>query len=246
MKYSIKIFKALEYRSLYYDAPDPIPTGSKALDDFLGGYGVRPFNIYLFYGPAGSGKSFLLHQLIRNSFINPERRDKYSIYIDLADNFRIELLYKLFSLGDFKHCIKKVLYTRIYRLTSLLRLLDTIINRYDSNSINILALDNFMEVFKLEDMDPLEIHLNVRYILLKLHYISFNFKIPILLTSRVFSKLDEVFSDSYEFRGGLALRSMVNYLIHLSRSNSIFRASDPYGEKPSALFKITDEGICDL
>ncbi|MGC9058951.1 MAG: helix-hairpin-helix domain-containing protein, partial [Candidatus Aenigmatarchaeota archaeon] len=65
-----------------------ITTGSKALDDLLGG-GIETQAITETYGPFGSGKTQLAHQLAVNVQLPPEKKGlgKTVVYIDCEGTF---------------------------------------------------------------------------------------------------------------------------------------------------------------
>lgn len=69
-----------------------LTTGTKALNDILGGQGFETQKVYEIYGPEGTGKSTLLHQLICTAFLPPDQGGlgAGSIFIDTEGTFSIK------------------------------------------------------------------------------------------------------------------------------------------------------------
>lgn len=94
-------------------ARDALTSGSEYLDEILGG-GFETQKIYEIYGPQGTGKSNLLHQLVCTAFLPPEKGGLGSgtVFIDTDGTFsyrRLERLAPRFGIGPeqlFNHVIK--------------------------------------------------------------------------------------------------------------------------------------------
>ncbi len=239
------IYIGSEYKERFFTKKGYISTGSQELDSLLD-YGIEPYKIYEFYGPAGTGKTILLHQIVANSF--EENPDAYSYYMDGEGNFNPELLLRLLEKNERGEAIKHVRYSRVKRAFHLTMLIEKILEKRNLEDVNVIVIDNFTDIIRgeIDGRDPRAIHSYTRKTLLELHNVKEALEIPIVLTVRIYGVMHEVFSEAYEPYGGLAQSSMVNKLVHLTKEADFFRAIDPYGLKPTALFKISEEGIKDI
>lgn len=232
-----------EYKRKYFIRGGYISTGSKELDNLLD-YGIEPLRIYEFYGSAGTGKTILLHQIIANSFLEYKRKNAY--YLDGEGNFNPHLIKKLLKYNENEEAIKQVIYARIRGLRHLEELIKKISNRRGEASI--VVIDGFSDAVRRDfsKSDPGILHSYNRKILLDLHNLKEWMEIPIIITVKVYSLIQNVFSEAYEPYGGLAQQCMVNKLVHLTKEEEFYRAIDPYSLKPTAFFKITERGVSDL
>lgn len=242
---NLKCFRnAAEYREKVYSRGPYISTGSRELDALLD-YGIEPLKMYNFYGPAGSGKTFLLHQIVANSFLEYTHHNYCAVYLDGEGGFNANLLVRLLKANNLPaDAIRSVLYSRVSTYVELLLLLDKLSKV--KKRVSIITIDNFPGVINRSLANPKMLHGYLRNLMMKLHSLKEALEAPAVITSRVYSTLHELFPDSYEEYGGLALRSMVNSVIILSKEGTFFRAMDGFGIRGSALFRITDEGIRDL
>ncbi|MEM0057055.1 MAG: hypothetical protein QXH96_01075 [Candidatus Geothermarchaeota archaeon] len=238
------LYNAAEYREKVYSKGPYISTGSKELDTLLD-YGIEPLKMYNFYGPAGSGKTFLLHQIVANSFLEYAHYNYHAVYLDGEGNFSIDLLLKLLRANCLPiEAAKSILYSRINTHVELLLLLNKLLKM--KKRISVIVVDNFPDVISRNLARPKMLHGYLKHLMIKLHSLKEELEVPVVITSRVYSILHELFPDSYEHYGGIALKSMVNSVIGLSKEGTFFRAIDGFGSKGSALFRITNEGIRDL
>ena len=243
-KMNIKYFyNGIEYREKFFNRGGYISTGSRELDNLLD-YGIEPFKIYEFYGPAGTGKTVVLQQITANSFI--EYKNKNAYYLDGEGNFNPNLIMKMLKHHDNEKAMKQIIYARVRERSRLEKLIKKISEK--RGELSVVVIDGFTDIIRSDasSMDPGLLHSYTRKILLELHNLKEGMEIPIVISAKVYSVMHDVFSESYTPYGGLAQRSMVNKLVHLTREKNYFRAIDAYGLKPTAFFKITDEGIKDL
>jgi|GEM_PF-211228 RecA/RadA recombinase len=239
------LYRGEDYKELFFVKQRYISTGSQELDRLFD-YGIEPYKIYEIYGPAGTGKTILLHQIVANSF--EENMLGYSYYMDGEGNFNPELLLRLLEKKGKREHIKHVRYSRVKGASHLSMLINKILEKKREEDVNVVVIDNLTEIIRAEvnRRDPRAIHSYTRKLLLELHNIKEELAIPIVLTVRIYGVLHDVFAEAYEPYGGLAQSSMVNKLISLTKETDFFRAIDPYGLKPTALFKISEEGISDI
>ena len=243
-KIGIKYFyNGKKYRDKFFSRGGYISTGSKELDNFLD-YGIEPYKIYEFYGPAGTGKTVILHQIVANSFIEYKSENAY--YLDGEGNFNPNLIMNMLKYSGNEESIKKIIYARVWRREHLEELIKKIPKR--NRKASVVVIDRFTDIIRDEftTKEPKLLHSYIRKILLEMHNLKEAMGIPIVITVKVYSVIDDIFSNTYAPYGGIAQRSMVNKLIHLTKEKNFFRAADAYGLKPTAFFRITDEGVKDL
>lgn len=236
------IYRGIEYKNLLFEVPPSISTGSESLDALLS-HGIEPLKLYMFYGPAGSGKTILLHQIAVNTAI----LDNKAVYLDCEKSFNPTLIKRILKRYKAEQKINNILYKKIRYPGELEFLFNKLTSQKD---LGILLIDNFDQLLKLyssdEPLDPGTIHLLTRQILMRLHYLKEKKKIPIVITNRVYSNIDELISKAYLPHGGLAIRNMVNKSIHLMKEGTFIRAVDMYSNKPSSMFRIKNDGVYDL
>ena len=236
------VYRGIDYKNLLFEVPSSISTGSESLDALLS-HGIEPLKLYMFYGPAGSGKTILLHQIAVNTVVLGNK----AVYLDCEKSFNPTLVTRILKRYNAEHKISNILYKRIRYPGELEVLFNKLSNQGD---LGVLLIDNFDQFLKLylsnESRDPGTIYMLTRQILMRLHYLKEKKKIPIVITNRVYSNIDELISKAYLPYGGLAIRSMVNKSIHLMKEGSFIRAVDIYSNKPSSMFTIKNDGVYDL
>jgi len=230
---------AKKYRSLYYRMKGFITTGSDELDRLLD-YGIEAGTKYLFYGEAGTGKTFLLHQITVNMFRNDDYKGHKAIYLDLEGNFSPNLINQLAAEDILDYIYVRKIYNKDEFLKELKRILISNIK------LGILLIDNISGLTS-QEIELGDIHMWMRNALNILNLIKERFYAPVIITTRVYSK-PHVFSyNLIRPKGGLALLGAVNKIISLNRlEENIYRAIDEYSRVPAALFKITEDGIHDV
>jgi len=74
-----------------------LTTGTKGLDRILGGKGFETQKVYEIYGPEGTGKSTLLHQLACTAFLPPDKGGlgASTIYVDAEGSFSLNRLQEM-------------------------------------------------------------------------------------------------------------------------------------------------------
>lgn len=75
-----------------FDKRQYLTTGTKGLDEILGGCGFETQKVYEVYGPEGTGKSTLVHQIICTAFLPPDQGGlgAGTIFIDTEGTFSIK------------------------------------------------------------------------------------------------------------------------------------------------------------
>jgi DNA repair protein RadA len=123
-----------------------ISTGSKSLDDILGG-GIEPKALTEFYGETGSGKTQLCHTLCVMAVQDESEAgiSSKAIYIDTEGKFRLERIASIAISRGFNanHVLSNILYERAMTTPQQ----DFIIGRVQSlidkdNSIKLLIIDS--------------------------------------------------------------------------------------------------------
>jgi len=231
--YSFKYYKKLyqHYCNKY------ISTGSSELDRIFD-YGLEPYSKYLIYGEAGTGKTFLSHQITANFLKHIEDN---VIYIDTEGNFSIDLI-KALNVADKK--LNKVIIRRIYDYDTVYDFLFKIL--YVSRKLSLLIIDNISNVF-LMFSDPAEIQYRLIDLFYIINLIKEKWGATIFVTAKVYAMPHPISQSLIKPKGGVSIITMFNKVVNLSRiRNNIYRALDLYSEIPAALFKITDKGVTDV
>lgn len=235
-------YSGQEYKNLLFEVGPAISTGSENLDTLLN-HGIEPLKLYMFYGPAGSGKTILLHQIA----VNAAALGHKVIYLDCEKSFNPNLIWKIAKRSNLQDQISNLLYKRIKYPGELEFLFEKL---QAHGGVGILLMDNFDQFIKLysqkHQIGPGMLYALTRQLLIRLHYIKELLRIPVVITNRVYSNIDDLVTDSYLPYGGLALRSMINKSIHLMKEGEYIRATDMYSNKPSSMFIIKNDGIYDL
>lgn len=235
-------YSGLEYKNMLFEVGPTISTGSESLDSLLD-HGIEPLKLYMFYGPAGSGKTIILHQIAVNAVSTGYK----VLYLDCEKSFSPGLITKIAGRFNVQEDIDKILYKRIKYPGEFEFLFNKLSNQ---DGINVILIDNFDRFIKLYASelhpDPGFLHALTRQLLLRFHYLKEVLKIPIVITNRVYSNIDDVVADSYLPYGGVALRSMINKSIHLMKEGGFIRAIDIYSNNPSSMLTIKNDGVYDL
>lgn len=237
------VYDGLKYKNMIFSTSAPITTGVDGLDSLLDN-GVEPLKVYMFFGPAGSGKTIILHQIA----VCAVKQRGNAVYLDTELSFNPDIVRKMAERFDVSDALNKIYYKRIKYPSEFDIVLKKLVERRD---VGVVLLDNFDQFIRMYQgtlaPSPGVLYALTRQVLIRLHHIKELLRIPVVITNRVYSNLDELITDSYIPYGGIAIKTMVNRVIHLMREdNKVFRAVDIYSNKPSFMFTIKNDGVYDL
>jgi len=232
-----------------------VTTGSKALDNLLGG-GVETKTITEFFGEYGTGKTQLCHQLVVNVQLPVEKGglSARAVYIDSEGTFRwerIESMARAVGL-DPDQIMENILYIRALNSDHQMAIVEELRTLIPKENIRLVALDSVTGHFRAEY--PGRENLAIRQQKLNRHLhqlmqIAEIYNVAVIITNQVMARPDVFFGDPTVAVGGHVLYHTPGVRIQLRKSRGnkrIARVVDaPHLPEGEAVFIITDEGIRD-
>ena len=237
------------------EAVGKISTGSKSLDNLLGG-GVETQAITEAYGAFGSGKSQLAHQLSVIVQLPKEQGglEGKAVFIDTEQTFRPERIQDMASaLGlDPQKVLENILVARAYNSDHQILLAEKAEELIKTQGVRLLIIDSLTANFRsdytgrgqlADRQQTLNRHLH------KLQRLGDVYNLAVYVTNQVMSRPDILFGDPTVPIGGHVLGHQSTYRIYLRKSKGekrIARMIDspclPEGE---AVFRVATEGVRD-
>jgi len=233
-----------------------ITTGSKALDNLLGG-GVETQAITETYGAFGSGKTQLAHQLSVNVQLPPEKGGlgKTVVYIDCEGTFspnRIVSMAKAKGL-DPQTALKNVFVARAFNAEHQMFIVDKLREQIEEKNIGLIVIDSITSHFRAEYVGRGELAERQQKLNKHLHTLqrlADAFNLAVYITNQVMADPSVIFGDPTRPVGGHVLGHFSTYRIYLRRSKENIRIARlidaPNLPESEAAFKITEEGIKDV
>jgi DNA repair protein RadA len=232
-----------------------ILTGSKALDDLLGG-GIESQAITEFFGEFGSGKTQLCFQLCVNV---TKPRDEgglegHSIYIDTENTFRPERIVQM-SEGqdlDAKEVLKTIHVARAFNSHHQMLLVEKASEIAKEFPIRLIVVDSLTAHFRAEYVGRGALAERQQSLNKHMHDLlrfgDLNDTV-IAVTNQVSAKPDAFFGDPTRPIGGHIVGHTATYRIYLRKSKGgkrIARLIDsPNLPEAEAVFTVTEGGIVD-
>lgn len=213
-----------------------ISTGVTFLDEFLNG-GYEKDAITTIYGPAGTGKT----NLAVLAALGTAKQGKKVIFIDTEGGFSVTRLKQVCS--NYKRALNNIMFLKP---TSFEEQKNSIEKLKDltKNKIGLIIVDTMTMLYRLERSfkeDSYNRDLGTQ--MLRLNELARNKKIPVLVTSQVYSSFD---SNSVKMVGGDILLYISKSLIELESKNGKRNLTlKKHRSMPSKNieFKITEKGI---
>lgn len=232
-----------------------ITTGSKSLDDLLGG-GIETKTITEFYGEYGTGKTQICHQLAVNVQLPPERGglNGKAVYIDTEGTFRwerIEAMARGVGL-DPDETMENIYVQKAYNSDHQIAIVDELFKFVPENNVKLVIIDSVTSHFRAEY--PGREHLAMRQQKLNKHLhqlmkLAEVYNIAIVVTNQVMARPDVFYGDPTQPIGGHVLAHVPGVRVQLRKAKGnkrIARVVDaPHLPEGEAVFIITDEGIRD-
>ncbi|MET1160748.1 MAG: DNA repair and recombination protein RadA [Thermoprotei archaeon] len=232
-----------------------ITTGSKNLDDLLGG-GIETKTITEFYGEYGTGKTQICHQLSVNVQLPPEKGglSGKAVYIDTEGTFRwerIEAMARAVGL-DPEEAMENIYYIRAYNSDHQIAIVEELFKFVPENNVKLVIIDSVTSHFRAEY--PGREHLAIRQQKLNAHLhqlvkLAEIYNIAVVVTNQVMARPDVFYGDPTQPIGGHVLAHTPGVRVQLRRAKGnkrIARVVDaPHLPEGEAVFVITDEGIRD-
>ncbi len=232
-----------------------ITTGSKNLDDLLGG-GIETKTITEFFGEYGTGKTQICHQLSVNVQLPPERGglNGKAVYIDTEGTFRWERIEAMArGLGlDPDEVMENIYYQRAYNSDHQMAIVEELFSFVPKENVKLVIIDSVTGHFRAEY--PGRENLAVRQQKLNKHLhqlvrLAEAYNVAVVVTNQVMARPDVFYGDPTQAVGGHVLAHTPGVRIQLRRAKGnkrIARVVDaPHLPEGEAVFVIVDEGIRD-
>ena len=232
-----------------------LTTGSKALDELLGG-GFETQAITELFGEFGSGKTQIAHQLCVNVQLPEEEGglNGEAIFIDTENTFRPERILQMAeALGlDGKEALRKIHVASAFNSNHQMMLVERAMEVAKEYPIKLLVVDSLTGHFRAEYIgrgalaerqQKLNKHMHS---LLKFARV---YNAVICVTNQVAARPDVFFGDPTQPIGGHIVAHTATYRIYLRKSKGgkrIARLIDsPHLPEGEAVFTVKEEGIRD-
>ena len=169
--------------------PGNIPTGSKTIDEYLGG-GLPAESISLIYGEAETGKTTLAMQCA----VNCAKRGRKTLFVDCDDTFSVERLTQI-TAKQFAETAEFIVLAKPRGFREQAAIIDHL-TEYVTNNFALTIFDTFTSLYRLivSESPPKTFELNRelnRQLAVLAQTAKIN-KIAVLITSQVHSVLDHV------------------------------------------------------
>ncbi len=233
-----------------------LATGSKALDELLGG-GVETQAITEVYGGFGSGKTQLALQLSVNVQLPKEKGglEGKCLFIDTENTFRPERVVQLARAKelDETEVLRNILVARAYNADHQMVLVEKAGEVIEKENIKLVVVDSLTSKFRSEYVgrgtlserqQKLNKHLHA------LQKIADLYNIPVYVTNQVMSNPGILFGDPTRPIGGNILGHQSTYRIYLRKSKGEKRIAklvdSPCMPEGEVIFSVTSEGVVDV
>lgn len=230
-----------------------ITTGSKSLDDLLGG-GVETQCIVEAHGAFGSGKSQLAHQLAVSVQLPVERGGLggKAIFIDTEQTFRPERLMQMAEAAglDPTEALENVLMARAYNSDHQMVLVEKAEDFIKNNNVRLIIVDSLTSAFRSDytgrgtlanRQQRLNRHLH------KLQKLADVYNLAVYITNQVMSRPDVMFGDPTAPIGGHVLGHQATFRMYLRKSKGEKRIAklidSPCLPEGETIFMVKPEGL---
>jgi DNA repair protein RadA len=232
-----------------------ISTGSKTLDELLGG-GVETVAVTEFHGAFGSSKTQVGHQIAVNVQLPRDQGGLGGgcIYIDTESTFRPERIKQMASAMnlDIDEVLQNIIVGRAYNSDHQMLLTEKAGEVIRDKNIKLLVVDSVTSAFRADYMGRGELaarqqklnrHLHVLLRLAEVHNIA------IYITNQVMSRPNILFGDPTTPIGGHILGHFSTHRLYVRKSKANTRIArivdSPNLPEGEAVFRITEDGIRD-
>jgi len=240
------------------DDMDTISTGSKNLDNLLGGKGVETGALTEAYGAYGSGKSQIAHSLAVHVQLPKEQggANGVCVFIDTEGTFRPERIRQIAAAKgmDPQEALKKIFAARAFNSDHQMLLLDKIPELINDKKlpVKLIIIDSLTSHFRAEfagrgQLADRQQKLN-RHIhnLLRL---SEQYNIAVYITNQVMANPAVMFGDPTTAIGGHIVGHASTYRIYLRRGKKGSRVAKmidaPNLPESETVFWLTTGGLVD-
>jgi DNA repair protein RadA len=232
-----------------------ITTGSKALDELLGG-GIQTQAITEAFGQFGSGKTQLGFQLAVNVQLPRDKGglEGNCLFIDTENTFRPQRIVQIAeALGlDSKKVLKNIFVARAFTSDHQMFLVEKANEMIEENKIKLIVIDSLTSHFRADyvgrgELAPRQQKLNKH--LHTLQKLADSYNLAVYVTNQVLANPAVLFGDPTTPAGGHILAHQATYRIYLRKSTQdkkIAKMVDaPDLPTAECVFKVTEQGIRD-
>ena len=233
-----------------------ITTGSKSLDELLGGKGLESQAIIELFGEYGSGKTQLAHQLCVNVQLPKEKGglEAHAFYIDTENTFRPDRIIQMAEAYelDADEVLSKIHVARAYNSSHQMLLVEKVKELSREQPARLLVVDSLTAHFRAEFVgrgaladrqQKLNKHMHDL-----LRWADLNNGV-VCVTNQVSAKPDAFFGDPTRPIGGHIVGHTATFRIYLRKSKGgkrIGRLIDsPHLPEGEAVFTVSGKGIRD-
>lgn len=211
-------------------------TGVSFLDSFLNG-GYEKDAINTIYGPAGTGKT----NLAVLAALATAKQGKKVIYVDTEGGFNITRLKQICA--NYKKALNNILFLKPTTFEEQKQAIEKL-KELTKNKIGLIIVDTITMLYRLErSFKEDSYNRDLGNQMITLNQIARKRKIPVLVTSQVYSSFD---SNAVKIVGGDILSYISKSLIELEAKNGkrkiSLRKHRSMARKETE-FKITEKGI---
>jgi DNA repair protein RadA len=232
-----------------------ITTGSKSLDELLGG-GIETQAITEFFGEFGSGKTQVCHQLAVNVQLPEDEGGlgKSAFYLDTENTFRPERIIQMAEgTGRDPHeILENIIVARAYNSDHQMLLIEKAEDIIREKNIGLIVVDSLTSHFRsdytgrgmLSDrQQKLNRHMHT------LQKLSDIYNLAVVVTNQVMMRPDFFFGDPTAPIGGHVVGHSSTFRIYLRKSKAGKRVArlidSPNLPEGEAIFTVTKDGIRD-
>lgn len=216
-----------------------LPTGSKALDDLLGG-GFEVGTVSQVFGEPASGKTNVCIQLA----VNVLREGKRVIYID-TEGFSIERFDQIAG-GDARELSKRfILFSPMDFREQYVAIKDA--ERLIKQDVGLIVLDSATAFYRveLEGKDSMLLKRELANQMTALLGMARKYDVAVVITNQIYMDVDR---EELKAVGGNMLEHISKAIVQLSRTGmgsraAVLRKHRSLAEGQSAEFKITATGV---
>ncbi len=236
-------------------AIDRFTTGTKSLDDLLGG-GIESQAVTEFYGEFGSGKTQICHTLC---ITVQQSRDKGgldagAIYIDTENTFRPERLVGISTARglDPDKVLERIIVAKAYNSSHQELIVAELGRILDKQKIKLVIVDSAVAHYRAEFLGRGTLAERQQKLNRFMHLLTRTSEarnLAVVVTNQVQATPDVFFGDPAKPTGGHVVGHTSTYRIYLRKAGKkrIARMVDsPYHPEQEAVFMLSEVGVSDL
>ncbi len=235
-------------------AIDRVSTGSKNIDDLLGG-GIETWAMTEFYGEFGSGKSQICHTLC--AMVQLPRGagglGAGAVYIDTEGTFRPERIAEIAEARgmDADKILSRITVARAYNSAHQELIVKDLGKVIEPNGVKLVILDSAVAHYRAEFLGRgtlAERQQRLNRFMHQLLRTAEVYNIAAVVTNQVQAAPDTFFGDPSRPTGGHVVAHTSTYRVYLRKAgkNRVARMVDsPYHQERDAVFMLDEKGVDD-